>query len=56
MEIIQSNNEYLIYTPHGILIAHIIMPPDGQFVKDGQCLSLMAKAFNIRWGLTKADK
>lgn len=56
MEIIQSNNEYLIYTPHGLLIAHIAMPPDGQFVKDGQCLSVIAKAFSIRWGFFKSSK
>lgn len=50
MVIQQSNNEYRIWTPQGICIAHIIMPPDGQWLGDSKVLEVICKALSYRWG------
>ncbi len=53
MTIQQSNNEYRIWTPQGICIAQIIMPPDGQWLADSKVLEVICKALSYRWGCTK---
>jgi len=47
----QYNNEYRIYTPQQICVAHIIMPPDTQYVKDTKGIEMICKVLAYRWGV-----
>lgn len=51
MIIQQANNEYQIWTPQGIRIAYIVMPPDGRYVLDSKVLEVICRAFAHRWGI-----
>lgn len=52
----QSANEYRLWTPQGICIAHIVMPADGQYMIDGKALDYICKSLGFRWGLIEPPK
>lgn len=53
MVYIQSNNEYKVFTPQGICIAHVVMPPNGQYIMDAKTVEIICKALAYRWGVVK---
>lgn len=57
INVIQNNNEYLFYTPQNICIAHLILPPDGQYAMDAKLLAMITKPIAQRWGvIQRQDK
>lgn len=53
MIVIQSGNEYRIYTPQKICVAYITLPPDGQYIKDSKVIDIICKSLAHRWGVIK---
>ena len=51
LTVVQSGNEYRIITPQGIIIAHLVLPSDGQFMIDCKILDGICKGLAYRWGL-----
>lgn len=49
--IVQSGNQYLLYLPTNVCIAHLAMPPDRAYMADAKALDYITKALAIRWGV-----
>ena len=45
----QEGQEYMIYTPQMIPIAHLSMPRDGQYARDVRTLTQVGRAMAERW-------
>lgn len=50
LKIVQSDiSSYCIYLPTNQQIAHIVLPPTRQYIKDAQALSRICKTLAERW-------
>lgn len=45
-----------IYTPQGIPVADIYLPPDGQAMMNYKCVEILCKALAVRWGVLDLKK
>lgn len=48
----QDCHTYALYTPQGIPIGMLYMPPDGQLIADAGALNVICKAMGKRWGIS----
>lgn len=48
----QDGQTYALYTPQGIPISMIYMPPDLQLLQDAAALNVICKAMVKRWGIS----
>lgn len=46
-------SNYQIFLPNEVLVAEVITPPDGCYIKDSECLTILCKALALRYGVIR---
>lgn len=46
-------SSYQIFLPNEVLVAEVITPPDGCYIKDSECLTILCKALALRYGVIR---